>query len=78
MTGPLAIGSVSQNQPHPPQFGTSLIILFLAEAAVGILAFVMKEKVKEAVEDHMHQSIVAYRDDSDLRDAVNVAQRTVS
>ena len=37
-----------------------------------------QEKVKEAVEDHMHQSIVAYRDDSDLRDAVNVAQRTVS
>eukprot|EP00116_Pleurobrachia_bachei_P002367 sb/3462629/ len=70
------VGALRENVKFLMVFGVSLVILFLAEAAVGILAFIMKEKVKEVVQVHMYESIKAYRDDSDLRDAVNVAQRT--
>ena len=35
-------------------------------------------QVRKVVENEMFDAIVSYRDDSDLRDAVNVAQRTVS
>jgi len=70
------VGALRENVKFLQVFATSLVILFLGEAAVGILAFVMKEKVRDVVEEHMFDAITAYRDDSDLRDAVNVAQRT--
>lgn len=70
------VGALRENIKFLQVFATSLVLLFLAEAAVGILAFVTKEKVRSMVETHMFEAIRSYRDDSDLRDAVNVAQRT--
>lgn len=70
------VGALRENVKFLQVFATSLVILFLGEAAAGIIAFVMKEKVRDMAEKQMFEAIESYRDDSDLRDAVNVAQRT--
>lgn len=72
------VGALRENVRFLQVFATSLVVLFLLEAAAGIIAFVMKDKVRKVVENEMFKAIRTYRDDSDLRDAVNVAQRTFS
>jgi len=70
------VGALRENVLFLQIFSGSLIVLFLAEAGGGIAAFIMKENVRGVIEDQMYNAIHSYREDSDLRDAVNVAQRT--
>lgn len=60
------------------QFATFLLILFILELAGGIAAYVLRNDLKEMVNDKMTSSVDQYYNNRNVKDAWDIIQSDVS
>ncbi|XP_026578479.1 tetraspanin-33-like [Pseudonaja textilis] len=71
------VGSLRENICLLQTFSSCLAFLFLLQLAAGILGFAFSDKVREKVNAMVKSAIVHYRDDLDLQNLIDFAQKEV-
>lgn len=69
------IGALRENICLLKFFSIVLAIIFFLQLALGVFVFVFQDKVKKIVADKLQQTIVRYRDNSDLQSFIDGVQQ---
>ncbi|XP_057704285.1 tetraspanin-14 [Corythoichthys intestinalis] len=70
------VGALRENICLLKFFSGAIVLIFLAELALAILAVVFQSQVRQWINDFFLTNIKAYRDDIDLQNLIDSLQRT--
>lgn len=69
------VGALRENTCLLYMFTGTLCVVFTAQLAAGVIAFIFKTKVRARVTELVHAAIQEYRGDHDLQNAIDYMQR---
>ncbi|KAM9794953.1 tetraspanin-17 [Neosynchiropus ocellatus] len=72
------IGALRENTSLLKFFSVFLGLIFFLELTAGVLAFVFKDWIKEQLNIFLNNNVKAYRDDIDLQNLIDFAQKYFS